>query len=81
MATTEERVIRLFDENLTFEGRSPGEPLNMDRNIAETGVSSQDVVAFWKLVNEEFNASISPEQFADLLTPRSLIEYLDARST
>ena len=80
MATTEERVIRLFDENLTVEGRSPGDPVNMDRNIAEAGVSSQDIVAFWKLVNQEFNVSISSEQFAELPTPRNLIEYLDTHA-
>ena len=80
MATNEERLISLLDENLTIEGRTAGDPINLDHNIADAGVSSQDIVAFWRLVNEEFSLSIPAEEFAELLTPRSLIEYLDAQA-
>lgn len=77
MATCEERLVRLLDDNLAVGDRSPGDPVNLDQPISESGASSQDVVAFWQLVNEEFNMSIPAEEFAELLTPRSLIEYLD----
>lgn len=80
MASTEERLRKLVDDNLEIEGRSAGQPLDLDRNIAEAGVSSPDIVAFWKLVNEEFGISIPAETFAGLLTPRSLVEYLDANA-
>ena len=78
MATTEERLRKIVDDNLEVEGRSPGEPIDMDRNFADAGVPSPDIVAFWKLVNEEFGVDISAEQFAELLTPRDLVAHLDA---
>ncbi|MYE46851.1 MAG: acyl carrier protein [Chloroflexi bacterium] len=80
VASNEERLISLLDENLTIEGRSPGDPLNLDRNIAEAGVSSQDIAAFLRLVNEEFGTSISAGDCGDLLTPRSLLEYVEANA-
>ena len=80
MATNEERLVQLVDDNLMVEGRSPGDPLNMDRNIADAGVASADIVAFLKLVNEEFGVSITAGDCGDLLTPRNLVEYLDANA-
>ena len=80
MASTEERIRALVDANLQIEGRSAGQPLTPDLNIIDAGVSSTDVVAFWRLVCEEFGVDISAEDFAELLTPSDLIAYLDARS-
>lgn len=80
MTSIADRILRLLDENLEIEGRSPGDPLSLDNNIADAGVSSPDIVAFWKLVNEEFGVDIPAEDFAELLTPKDLIEYLDARA-
>ena len=80
MPTNEERLIKLIDDNLTVEGRNQGDPLNMDLNIVEAGVPSADIVAFLKMVNEEFGTSISAGDCGDLLTPRSLVEYLDANA-
>ena len=68
-----------MDANLQIEGRSAGQPLTPDLNIIDAGVSSTDVVAFWRLVCEEFGVEISAEEFAELLTPSDLIAYLDAR--
>ncbi|MCY3561730.1 MAG: acyl carrier protein [bacterium] len=78
MATTEERVRALVDANLDIEGRTAGQPLTMDLSIVDAGVSSTDVVAFWKVVCEEFGVDISAEDFAELLTPGDLIAHLDA---
>ncbi len=80
MATTEERVRALVDANLDIEGRTAGQPLTMDLSIVDAGVSSTDVVAFWKVVCEEFGVDISAEDFAELLTPGDLIAHLDARA-
>ena len=78
MATTEERLRKIVDDNLEIEGRAKGDPLHLDRSIADAGVPSPDIVAFWKLVNEEFGVDISAEEFAELLTPGALIQHLDA---
>lgn len=80
MATNEERLIKIVDDNLSIEGRNAGDPLNLDRNIADAGVPSGDIVAFLKLVMEEFGVSISLGDCGDLLTPRSLLDYLEANA-
>ena len=80
MASTEERLRVLVDANLLIEGRSEGRPLDLDVNIVDAGVSSNDIVAFWRLVCEEFNMNIPADEFASLLTPSDLIAYLDAHS-
>lgn len=80
MSSTEERIRALVDANLQIEGRSAGSPLTPDLNIVDAGVSSTDVVAFWRLVCEEFGVDIPAEEFAELLTPSDLIAYLDAQA-
>ena len=80
MSSTAERIRALVDENLQIEGREKGQPVNLDGNIIEAGVSSTDVVAFWRLVCEEFGLDIPADDFAELLTPSDLIAYLDAQT-
>lgn len=79
MSSTEERIRALVDANLNIDGRSEGQPLTLDLSIVDAGVSSTDVVAFWKVVCEEFGVDIPAEEFAELLTPGDLIAYLDAQ--
>ena len=79
MSSTEERVRALVDANLQIEGRTAGQPL-ANLNIVDAGVSSTDVVAFWRLVCEEFGIDIPAEEFAELLTSSDLIAYIDAHS-
>ena len=80
MPTNEERLTKLVDDNLTVEGRNAGDALHLDRNIADSGVPSADIIAFLQLVNREFGVSISAGDCGDLLTPRSLLAYLDANA-
>ena len=80
MASAEERLRDLVDANLKIEGRTPGQLLDLTRNIAETGVPSPDLVARWKLVNEAFGIEIPADTFATLLTPGDLVAYLDAHT-
>ena len=80
MSSTEDRIRALVDENLQIEGREKGQPVNLDGNIVDAGVSSTDVVAFWRLVCEEFGVDIPADEFAELLTPSDLIAYLDAHT-
>ena len=79
MSSTEERVRALVDANLQIEGRTAGQPL-ANLNIVDAGVSSTDVVAFWRLVCEEFGIDIPAEEFAELLTSTDLVAYIDAHS-
>lgn len=78
MSSTEERIRAIVDQTVEIEGRDAGQPLDLTRNVAETGVSSSDIVAFWQAVNEEFGTDISAEEFAELLTPQDLINHLES---
>ena len=80
MAATEERIRKLVDSNLQIEGRAAGQELNLDASVADTGVSSVAIVAFVKLVGEEFNVELPPEDVAQMSSLRDLINYIDAKS-
>ncbi len=80
MATTEERVRKLIDENLEIEGREANSPVDMGLNFADAGVASAQVVAFAKLVADEFNITIAPEDFANFANVGDLIGYIDSKA-
>ena len=63
MVTIEERVRSLAD-NLEVDGKPLRHPLDLDLNVTEVGVASVDIVAFWKLVNEEFGVEVPSEDLA-----------------
>ena len=78
MATTEERIRKLVDDNLEIEGRASGEPLHMDYSLRESGVSSVDFTAFAKLVADEFGLSFTPEDCSKYNTVGELIGRLES---
>ena len=80
MSSIVDRITHLIDENLEVDGQPLGRPLDLDLNIADAGVPSADIVAFWKLVNEEFGIEISGEEFGELLTVRDLVAYLESHA-
>lgn len=78
MATTEARVRELIADNLEVDGQPLDPSLSLDSGLSEAGVPSMDVVAFAKLVAQEFNLAFSPEDCARLKTLRDLVEFIDA---
>ena len=76
MATVEERIRKLVDENLEIEGREAGSPLHADYSLRDSGVSSVDFVAFVKLVSDEFGVAFNPEDCAKYNTVGELITVL-----
>ena len=78
MSSTEERIRAIVDQTVEIEGREAGQPLDLTRNVAESGVASSDIVALWQAVNQEFGTDISAEDFAELLTPQDLIDHLES---
>lgn len=75
MASVEQRLREMASENLDL-GHAP----DLDAKLSESDVSSQDAVAFIKLVNHESNVDIPPEDLAKPDTMRSLPEYIGAHS-
>ena len=80
MASTEERIRQLVDENLEVEGRPPGQPLDLNTNLIEAGVSSMDAVAFMQVVAKEFDITIPPEECSKIRSVGMLIEYVDTHA-
>ncbi len=77
MATTEERVRKLVDDNLEVDGQPIGPKLELDTHLGEAGVSSVDFVAFMKVVAQDFGVEMTEGDCVELVTLRALIEYLD----
>ena len=77
MATTEERVRQLAADNLATEG---SQGVNLDASVADSGVSSVAVVAFVRLVGQELNVDLPPEDVSKMSSLRDLINYINAKS-
>ena len=78
MASIEERLRQLADENLEVDGQPIGKLLDPSKGLVELGVSSLDIVAFGVLVAKEFNVSFSIEKIAAMRTIGDLIAELEA---
>ncbi len=78
MATTEERLRKLVDDNLEIEGREAGTPLDPGHSLRDSGVSSVDFVAFAKIVADEFGVAFSPDDCAKYNSVGELITRLEA---
>lgn len=74
MTSTEDRIRKLIGENLEIDGAT----LDLNSSLIEAGVSSMDLVAFAKLVSQEFGVSFSPDDCARLNSVRALIGFLDS---
>ncbi len=80
MASIEERLRQLADENLEVDGK----PLNLDpsKNLFDLGLSSLDIIAFGKVVAREFNVPpFTDEKGAEIKSFRDLITYLEANAS
>ncbi len=80
MASIEERLTQLADENLEVDGK----PLELDlsKNLFDLGLSSLDIIAFGKVVAREFNVPpFTDEKGAEIKSFRDLITYLEANAS
>ena len=74
MSTTEDRIRAIISDNLDV-GREP----NFDAILTDSGVSSVDCIAFFKIVNEDFGLGLVAEECRQFKTLRDLVSYIDAR--
>ena len=81
MASIEERLRQLADENLEVDGQPVGKLLDLDKGLADLGVSSMDAVSFAKALESEFNVSLLPEKAGEIQTIGELIAYLEANAS
>ena len=80
MASTEERVRKLVSENLEVDGQPLSADLDLNSSLIDAGVSSVDVVAFARVIQDEFGIQFAVEDCTDLTSLAALVEFLDARA-
>lgn len=78
MASTEDRVRKLVKDNLEVDGKPLELPQDLNSSLLEAGISSVDLVAFARVVANEFNVSFSPEDCGKINSVRDLVDFLDA---
>lgn len=78
MPSTEERLRQLVADNLEVDGQPIGASLDLNTSLSNTGVSSMDIVAFAKVIQEEFNVTFTAQNCAELRTLSDVIKFLDA---
>ena len=75
MSSTESRLRTLISDNLDLD-HDP----DFDRAFSDAGVSSVEAVAFFKMVNQEFDLNMVAEDCLQFKTLRELVTYIDARA-
>ena len=80
MSSTVDRIRKLVSDNLEVDGQPVNLSDNLDASLLDAGVSSVDLVAFAKLVSQEFNVKFTLEDCSNLNSVQSLIEHLDANA-
>ncbi|MCY3764144.1 MAG: acyl carrier protein [Gemmatimonadetes bacterium] len=78
MASTEDRLRKLIAENLEVDGQPIALPDDLNISLMEAGISSVDLVAFAKLVAQEFDVKFSLEDCGEVKSVRELVDRLNA---
>lgn len=80
MASTEDRIRKLVEENLEVDGQPVSVPADLNISLSEAGVPSMDFVAFAKVIVREFDVGLTPDDCAEFGTLRDLATYIDAQA-
>ena len=80
MASTEDRLRKLINENLEVDGQPISADLDLNTKLLDAGVTSMELVEFAKVVQDEFGVKFEPEQCTEIQSLSALIEYLDAKA-
>lgn len=75
MSSTKDRLSQLVDEHLDL-GSNP----DFDAPLRDTGMSSVEAVAFFKVVSDEFSLSLEPDDCLQFTTLGVLANFIDARA-
>lgn len=80
MASTSDRLRSLVNENIEVDGKALDIPDDMNISLADSGVSSMDMVALGKLIASEFDVTITVEDCAALDNLTKVVAFVDAQS-
>ena len=74
MSSTKDRIKGIIENNLDLD-REP----DFQAKLVESGVSSVDCIAFFKIVNDEFNLGLVAEECRQFETLQDLVTFIDGR--
>ncbi len=80
MASTADRLRKLVNDNIEVDGKALNLPDDLDVSLAESGVSSTDMVALAKLVADDFSVTITPEDCAGLDNLKKVVSFIDGQA-
>ena len=80
MASTADRVRQLVADNLEVDGKPLSSSIDLNTSLTDAGVSSMDVVAFGKVVGQEFNLTFTRDQCPTINSLQELIDFIDSKS-
>lgn len=75
MSKTEDRLRKLISDNLDLDH----EP-DFDQAFKDSGASSLQVIAFYKLVDKEFELGLVADECTQFNCLRDLVSFIDARA-
>ena len=79
MSATADRLRNLISENLEVDGQPIDVPQDLNFNLMEAGVPSTDLVAFAKLVSQEFNVTFTVEHCSQLKSVQEVVALIDSQ--
>ena len=79
MSATADRLRTLISENLEVDGKPIDFPEDLNFSLMESGVPSTDLVAFAKLVSQEFNITFTPQHCTELKSVQEVVELIDSQ--
>ena len=80
MSSTGDRLRTLIADNLEVDGQPIDVPQDLNISLTEAGVSSVDLVAFAKLVSQEFGIKFTIEQCTQLKSVREVVDFIDSQA-
>ena len=80
MASTAERLTSLVNDNLEVDGQALDIPDDLNISLVDSGVPSLDIVAFAKLVTQEFDVEFTVDDCVALNNLREVVDFLDSKA-
>lgn len=80
MASTVERLRELISENIEVDGKPVNVPDDPDFSLTAAGVSSLDLVAFGKLVGQEFGVKFELDDCTAIDSLGKLVKFIEERA-
>ena len=80
MSATADRLRNLIRENLEVDGKPIDFPEDLNFSLMEFGVPSTDLLAFAKLVSQEFTVTFTPQHCTELKSVQEVVGFIDSQA-